>query len=667
MTDFSKLADEFLGAKTPGETVADTAQPLVSGLTRGVTATAGLPGDILKLAEIGTSYISNFLGGKDVDFDVPYVTPPTSSELNKLVGEYLGTYLTRPSKTAGGRVAQKTIELATPGGIVSRFTNPVLKEAGRRTAAIDAGAGFAGQTTRELTGSEELGDAVELTTSFAGLPGLAPNYATREAKQIVKEAERADPGLVQARAREQTARQQGIPITVTETVDSQTAGLRTGDILSQREAADRLGVDELRTSRIGTESQPSVVRRSVNQIIGRRFEPEDFASRVRETAKLILERAMKLRTEKTQEFFVRGERDPVRPESVEALVKKIDTAIERYGVNDPVGRGLEAIRNDLTSSRVPKSDDPLEGITTKKGYVDNAGSLYNIYRSFRERMELPADNPDRVTDAKTGIIKPILQQMRDIARASSPSVAEGHQRYVEISRDSVEPLSKGPIAALSKVQTPQAVFDFFSMEKNIGPKQFEIVAREISNANPRLFKEMAREWLHTSFERAAKPTLAQAGGVNFKAGAKFDVAVRGARGSDQREKFDMILTELADVNGVRSTRNAIHSGFTRLMDVLSRMGRLPDIGSQTAGRQEAFREAGQNITGLVNINNNVILRWFNEVVRKNEFGKLADALGTKGGIDALIKLGKERPTSKRIGGILAGLVTSSDVFLNDDE
>ncbi len=67
------------------------------------------------------------------------------------------------------------------------------------------------------------------------------------------------------------------------------------------------------------------------------------------------------------------------------------------------------------------------------------------------------------------------------------------------------------------------------------------------------------------------------------------------------------------------------------MDVLSRFGRLPEVGSPTAGRGEAFREAGQNPAGLLGITENLVVRVLNDVVRKQQFGRLADALGTEGG------------------------------------
>ncbi len=82
---------------------------------------------------------------------------------------------------------------------------------------------------------------------------------------------------------------------------------------------------------------------------------------------------------------------------------------------------------------------------------------------------------------------------------------------------------------MAQVDSADGIFKFFRRDGDIGPKQFQKLVLELSKANPSIFKEMGREWLHTTFERASTPTLGQAGGVNFKAGAKFDVAVRGAR------------------------------------------------------------------------------------------------------------------------------------------
>lgn len=697
-----KLSDEldnFYGAKpfTEGESdpvseagqrVADALQPTLSGVARGVTGIAGMPGDILKLTEYVSQFVADKLGlGNVGKFETSFL--PTSSRYQELIKEGIGDYLTRDADTTVGRMIQRPVELATGGGGAAAAGSKLLQSglktmrrpgaanikplvSSKEGAKVGAVAGTAGQGAREFYDGdmgETVGTGLELGLTF-GRAGsqIRPEYASRQARAIIDETEKVDPNLRQARAYEQAGNELGIPLTTTEIVQSPTATRQTGNILNQPTTSGRFGTQELEAQRSGLPNiSSSNVQRAVNEAIDRRGDPVGFANQIKKAAQNIIQKAAANRTEKTRALFEAGVRDKIKADDVGKLVKQVDEAMVDYGVDDPIGKGLAAIRAALTRTKeISDQYDPMVAPVTKPKLVGDAKTLYNVYRSFRERLDAPMDSKLHIPDAKDGIIAPILTDIRNLALKNSRAVRTGHKEYQRISRETIDPLNEGALGRMTRLQNQDAMFDIFKAGDSVSVKEFADVSDLLIRENPKLYKTMAKEWLHRAFEKAATPNLDEAGAVNFKAGAKFDKAVRGAAGSDQRRKFDLLMFKLAKANGRKFNRNELHSGFSRLMDVLARTAKIPNLGSPTAGRAQDFKESGRSMIGYLNITNSEIFREWADVVSNKQFGKLADALGTKGGLDALIKLGKERPTSKRIGSIMTSLFTSLDAADPED-
>ncbi len=292
---------------------------------------------MLKLTEFVSQFVANRLGLGDVGkFETSFL--PTSERYQELIKEGIGDYLTREADTGLGRMIQRPIELATGSVGVAAPISKALQTIGKNiprggaittpdatkeAAKLAAASGLAGQGVREFYDGD-MGDAygtgVELVTSLGRTASnVRPEYAAREASKIIDEAKQVDPGLASARAREATAQEQGLALTVPEALDSPAATTATGNILAQPEAAARFGLNKIRQNRMGDENNPSVVQRSVRQMIGRRYEPEDFVARVRDTSKeILLARSGRL-TRETEDFFVAGQKTSLRPKTLKLL------------------------------------------------------------------------------------------------------------------------------------------------------------------------------------------------------------------------------------------------------------------------------------------------------------------------------------------------------------
>lgn len=644
--------------------------PWTRGAAKGISGLAGLPQDLATLAQIGAGFVAKSMGLKgDVgDWDIPFL--PSSNEYFNQIAK-IAPSLVKKSDTPVGRVVERGVELGTAGGgpqalirggmrLANMPASDALKRSTKVGAAYGGGSGVAGQTVRETTGDDMAGTITEVLGGFSSIPqAVRPSFSSRQAKQILSEA--GTDAIEKARKLEQSSRSVGVPLTVPETLDTPAAKLVAGDVLASPSSAKTFGAQTIERNR------PGEVRSAVQEKIG--VKPGQSKSAVPalkliELAKDQLAKARQFRTDQTNKFFQMGTKDFVPEDEVISIVAQIDEALITLPTRNPAVAALKQIKENLLTKTVRAE----EGLTKVNDPQNSAGILYNIYKDTRKRMRMSPDNPDHISDVD-GIVGPINERIRNVSVNNSENVKKGWQLYQEISEKMVDPLKRSAVGTLANQKTTQGVERMFSRFDAADASDIKKLNDQFANKQPAIYRAVIERWLQQQFEKASTLAKGEAGKeAALTAGAKFDLAIRGAKGSPQRSKFDEILNGLARSSGGKiAARHAIHSGWSRLLDVLSRTARLPSVGSPTAGRSERFAEAGSNITDVFAIDAmQQWRRWARDVVYKREYGKLAKALSAEGGIDALVALGKARPRSQQATALAVNFATLTDAALDED-
>jgi hypothetical protein len=115
------------------------------------------------------------------------------------------------------------------------------------------------------------------------------------------------------------------------------------------------------------------------------------------------------------------------------------------------------------------------------------------------------------------------------------------------------------------------------------PETIKQVYTALNAADKTAFPGIARVHLENVFDTAAKDLQS---GANRMGGANFRNAIMGT--AQQKENFRATLQGVAKAQGL--PENELYNGFMRTMDVLDRTGRIPGIGSQTAGRLQTAKD-----------------------------------------------------------------------------
>lgn len=163
----------FAQAAPQASTGADMLKSAGTGLVKGVTALAGLPGDVRGLVGSGVRWAGDKIGlpapPADFESQAPNIGPPTSSAIQSAIESKTGKFY-EPQTTAG-KYAQTVSEfapvaLAGPGGIARKLVTQAAIPGVASEAAGQAAEGTGYETAARVGGA--------LTGGLAGLRSKAP-------------------------------------------------------------------------------------------------------------------------------------------------------------------------------------------------------------------------------------------------------------------------------------------------------------------------------------------------------------------------------------------------------------------------------------------------------------------------------------------------------------
>ena len=471
--------------------------------------------------------------------------------------------------------------------------------------------------------------------------GLAQAYRNAPA-QMVKEAigDTLTPQQVaQAKAAQESARQQGIPIMAAEALPD--SGIQQ---LASNTLASRAGNQQMNQF---FAQRPEQVKQAVQNKLIRPTSPpvtpDESMRAAREAATGVISRAEKARTQAVSPYYKAAADDPVDPQEIANLVKSIREQLKTAG-SKPSQNAIEDIISQVTGA--PK----------------NAAAIDDVYKYLRESAEAGI-NATPAERAARGIYGPAAGELDTIAR-QSPNIAKGRDMYAQISRDVIDPLTSGPVGRVAgkhgvDPSLPESLAPLSSIanQQIARPESIKELYTQLNKQDPMAFQGMARTYLENAFDTASKRIQ---GGENRMSGANFANAIMGT--PQQEKNFKEIMRGVAEAQGKKP--DEVVRGVENLFEALRLTGKVPGIGSQTAPRLTGDAMAGRNMVSTVLESASPaaplggLRKRVEEVVMRQSYKELADAFTSPNGIDILVKMAKYNPrttTGQYFAASLLGL------------
>lgn len=600
--DFSKMSDADLithiNTSQPMGTGEDMARSLGSGLVKGITGLAGLPGSMINMIPSGTppQNLSSLVTGRPT---APPTGPQEMTGLAKSFNDLFGgsnTYTPGPSHYPDAQDFQKSYESiagpshqpqTTPGQYAHTagefVPGAVLAPGGVIGNTIRYGvlpaltSEFAGQMTKDTPFEQpaRIGTAL-VTGGIAGLtarPGTAAQSIRGQMPAGVTEQTVND-----AHALITSAAQQGVTLSWPEALSQvaqrpvlsdmarhlEASGPTQGrmadfyaDRPQQLETAGRAAMDNLGTAT----ANPSMIG------------PQAGAE-----ATQVLDRVRSAINAATRPSYDAA-RQSLVPQSVHAAM-----------MNDPLFvQALDAIRNDPARNSFVRGLSDRSTVVydaVKQELAERAGNLANPVQPGHSNTAAAA------TGTMSGDVRNIAVAADRNAMGLAPGQGTGNlenalAEQARLRQQYLEPLQRGPLGKIAdKDITTQKAMDALFPSNPLPNSEQEIATtvRALANRNPNVAGQLVRAHAESTFNEATQNLQS---GANQMGAAKF--AARLVGNPQQRANFEAAVTALP--NGADRL-----AGFNRFLDVAEATGTRQNIGSKTAYNAEFLK--GQSASGI---------------------------------------------------------------------
>lgn len=631
-----------LKTQTPAPGIVDTlkrkAAVTASGVAEGVSGLAGLPklfDDSMEGARrwlygqmgraVGRSpedaqRVGDVAEGGAKAFGLPGL--PEGSEVRKSLSD---TIPVTPPKTAGERVLHGFGEMAgslpVAGAMLPAAAGAVVGEGARQVAgALDIGEqgqGYA-ETAGRLAGS--FGPAA-WGAARRGTTGRMVGDATRDvtpeewlaAERLAADAQRMGLPLMGPEA---------LPSPALRRLASDTRAHPAGGAAVERFLQDRpAGV-----ARAGEDAASA---------FGGRQDPAQVAESVQQAAEAVLARATGARSAAVRQNYEAAETTLVPDPDVDYLVRLI---------TDRARTTSEAASRELFGLAERIRANPTVGAISAevKALTDAArteGTIAALDRSQAAKTAATLGAPGlRAAERTLEAVSPNYGSAQDTFRRMSPAIDE---------------LTDGPIGALSRDVTPGGTRGSLALQERIlldpaatSPGTIRTVTRQLAQERPEAVSDFVGEYLRRTLDTASKTVQGQA---NPAAGANWAKAIAGS--PRQRENLTALIEEAARASG--QNPSGVAAGFNRLLDVAERTATIPGVGSQTAGRTEAYSRGGELLA----------LQWRRFVQRRlqaGQFRELGDLFTRPDSVRALREIAVTGPNTSGERAALGALMNIID-------
>lgn len=651
MTDLSHLSDEQLMAIANGKTAA----PDLSHLSNDELARiAGEPKADSKKAEnvfdriaryasgandavqnLGTGVVKGFSGILSMPRNMNMTIPgfglsnpanaggtayPSQGDFEKFFFNDVGLPEYKP-ETAAGRVTQHIGELAG--------SSPIP---GAGPAVV--GGGLLGGTMGELTRGRPYEKWAQLAGDVigSGAVGALKSLRSTPSEMISRRTRDVTPKQwADAAQRQGTARAQGVPLLGPEAVDSPGLHRLAGDTIAS--AGGGPGMDKFLQQRPGQVA--AGVEGNLNKI-GPATMPEGVAARIESAATQVIRQAESARSDAAGPFYRASSSTKIPQPSIDFLLNEIDAA--KQNVGEATVRQLDALGNSIRNS-------------------PTIGTLHSNLKSFRagNTINIPEYGAQAIAKEAAALAKPVERAAVREMEAESPMFAAGQNKFRAMSPQ-VNALQSGDVGRLANpnpgeianvggklLQQAKIITD----PNTARPDTIRSVARELGKVDETAFRDLARIHLENAFNQASKDVQS---GANRMSAPNFRNSIVGTQ--QQRNNLKAILEEIAKSNG--GSGNGAVAGFGNMLETFERMGKVPNIGSPTASRSEAFSEAGNggltnNILNMTRLTDPlyVLRNWWQDTVQRENFAELARVFTDPQSVELMQKMAITGPNTAR--------------------
>lgn len=331
------------------------------------------------------------------------------------------------------------------------------------------------------------------------------------------------------------------------------------------------------------QAQVGQVGNAIDRVLGVLSKSGDKAALTGSTvngAKAAIEAAKLQRREATQplyeEAFKAGETVDVRP-MLDSIDKQLGTA------RGKIRSALMGARKLIAGPR----KETGEMFTVQKGATPrtNAQSVQELHQAkVALDAMLEGDAKSSLDSISKGRVREIRDGLIERLEAASPRYAAAQKAYSELSTELVDPLSKGYVGLLAKLDGPKQVKTAAGLARDIfaDPGTVSIVKSQLSRKDPQAWRDFVRLGLEDALDKAFKETRRglQAGGVA------------------NTFRKEVVGTPRREAAMRRALPDDVQPVFNDVMEALDLIRRdLPD-GSPTS-RKTAVREQQKSNVGSV--------------------------------------------------------------------
>jgi len=575
-------------------------------IVQGVTGLVGLPALIQEGIQKGAETISQKVFGRTAEQAAagrPIASLPTPVQMQKAVGEYIPM---QRAESFPGQLAQtavrNVVSAPVPGAVL-----PSLLSAGGEESLAYPFRGTDLEPYARMVGG--------VATPLVAAPGVIKSplermYAESTRTMTPREIE-------QASRLQQQSFQMGMPVTSFEAMQQAAQGRTTlPSIQRQVEATPRSA--PIMAEFMGTRGQQT------QETLERAFpitQRPKMGTEVQRAAQAEQRAVQKQITEEASPAFeaIKEKKIPqswmTNLENESAVIAEASKAVDNIPAYKDLLKGFESNSIARVEAMRQYLADKYDNLATQaQGKV--TGEM-KAYQTARTKLVQKAD--DQVTG-----YKPAREQY-------------------QATREKFEtPIIESPIPNLARTNELAKqfgeVFATNPAQSGLNPEKVSRTIKAMANADPNLPKEFLNQYMRASLEGVQRASSRQAGIV----GARFADTI--VKNTTQKENLKAAFREVYGTKGSEAVK-----GLNVMLDVLEAQGRRLPSGSPTAEKgmlaEESIGLLGKSFRNIPGAIGNL----YQGIFYGRDYEKIAKAITSPNGVEALEKLAKAGKDRKKIG------------------
>jgi hypothetical protein len=575
-------------------------------IVQGVTGVLGLPALIQEGLQLGAEKISQAVMGRTPEqtrAGRPIATLPTPVQMQRAVGEYIPM---QRAESFPGQLAQtavrNVVSAPVPGAVL-----PSLLSAGGEESLAYPFRGTDLEPYARMVGG--------VATPLVAAPGVIKSplermYAESTRTMTPREIE-------QASRLQQQSFQMGMPVTSFEAMQQAAQGRTTlPSIQRQVEATPRSA--PIMAEFMGTRGQQT------QETLERAFpitQRPKMGTEVQRAAQAEQRAVQKQITEEASPAFeaIKEKKIPqswmTNLENESAVIAEASKAVDNIPAYKDLLKGFESNSIARVEAMRQYLADKYDNLATQaQGKV--TGEM-KAYQTARTKLVQKAD--DQVTG-----YKPAREQY-------------------QATREKFEtPIIESPIPNLARTNELAKqfgeVFATNPAQSGLNPEKVSRTIKAMANADPNLPKEFLNQYMRASLEGVQRASSRQAGTV----GARFADTI--VKNTTQKENLKAAFREVYGTKGSEAVK-----GLNVMLDVLEAQGRRLPSGSPTAEKgmlaEESIGLLGKSFRNIPGAIGNL----YQGIFYGRDYEKIAKAITSPNGVEALEKLAKAGKDRKKIG------------------